>query len=335
MNPVLLDVQNLQTVFRLRQRTVYAVNGISFQLRQGEVLGIVGESGSGKSVSALSIMRLIETPGEIIAGKVLFHSGDKVQDLLTMSQRELETIRGNEIAMVFQDPMTSLNPVLSIGYQLMEPLMVHKGLSKAEAEKEALSLLEKVGIPEPEVRMRDFPHQFSGGMRQRVMVAMAAACTPRLFIADEPTTALDVTIQAQILDLLNQLKNETGTTVIIITHDLGVVAEIASHVAVMYAGRIVEYGPVNEIFNQSTHPYTQALMGSIPKLRDWPHRLATIEGSPPSLTEPIVGCAYAPRCPLRMPICDQVIPELVTVNANHTCACWATAPGPIPEGANV
>lgn len=322
MDNILLDVRDLHTEFRLSQRTVRAVNGVSFRVNQGKVLGIVGESGSGKSVTALSIMQLIAPPGKITGGEALLYDEGRVIDLLDLPARALEDIRGNKISMIFQDPMTSLNPVLTVGYQLMEPLILHRSFSQEAARKEAARLLDRVGIPQAKARLNDFPHQFSGGMRQRVMVAMAIACRPRLLIADEPTTALDVTIQAQIIDLINELKDEIGTSVIIITHDLGVVAEMADHVAVMYAGNIVEYGPVGEIFAAPEHPYTQALMGSIPRLRHWPERLTTIEGAPPSLTERIEGCPFKPRCPLRVSRCDTERPPLEPVKEGHTVACW-------------
>jgi peptide/nickel transport system ATP-binding protein/oligopeptide transport system ATP-binding protein len=322
MSKPLLEVKNLWTEFRLSHRTVHAVNGVSFVLNQGDVLGIVGESGCGKSVTALSIMRLIEHPGEITQGEVLLHDGNQVLDLLKLPAKTLEKVRGDKISMIFQDPMTSLNPVLNIGFQLMEPLQIHRGMSEDEARKEAVALLDRVGIPEAPVRLKDFPHQFSGGMRQRVMIAMALACRPRLLIADEPTTALDVTIQAQIIDLINELKHETGTSVIIITHDLGVVAEMANQVAVMYAGHIVELGLVGEIYGSPQHPYTRALMGSIPRLRSWPDRLTTIEGAPPSLTDKIEGCPFKPRCIERITRCDTDRPLLLPTRPGHACACW-------------
>lgn len=324
MKKTLLEVKDLRTEFRLSQRTVHAVNGVSFTIHQGDVLGIVGESGCGKSVTALSIMRLIEAPGRITGGQVILHDDSTITDLLKLPTPALENVRGVKISMIFQDPMTSLNPVLTIGYQLTEPLKVHRGMSEQQATAEAVHLLERVGIPEAPLRLKDYPHQFSGGMRQRVMVAMAVACHPRLLIADEPTTALDVTIQAQIIDLINDLQRETGTSVIIITHDLGVVAEMADHVAVMYAGHIVEYGEVGEIYQSPRHPYTRALMGSIPRLRYWPERLTTIEGAPPSLTETITGCPFAPRCPERVTRCSAENPQLLqtTPRSVHAVACW-------------
>jgi oligopeptide/dipeptide ABC transporter ATP-binding protein len=327
MNLPLLEVNGLKTEFRLSQRTVHAVNGVSFTINEGEVLGIVGESGCGKSVTALSIMRLIETPGQIVGGEVLLRESDKTTELISLPAGEMEHIRGNKISMIFQDPMTSLNPVLTVGYQLIEPLKQHRGLSSKEAKATAIKLLERVGIPEARLRIKDYPHQFSGGMRQRVMVAMAVACNPRLLIADEPTTALDVTIQAQILALINELRQETRASVIIITHDLGVVAGMANRVAVMYAGYIVENGPVEQIFDSPQHPYTQALMGSIPRLRYWPDRLTTIEGAPPSLTKEMVGCPFRPRCIDRVERCETENPTLLEIAPGHTCACWVAQAG--------
>jgi oligopeptide/dipeptide ABC transporter ATP-binding protein len=330
MNNILLDVKNLKTQFRLSKGTVFAVNDVSFTVNEGEVLGIVGESGCGKSVSALSILRLIEEPGKIVDGKVLLYDGKGGKtDLLALSEGEMEHIRGNDISMVFQDPMTSLNPVFSIGYQIMEPLKQHRHMKEKEAKEYAIKLLQRVGIPEAPLRLNEYPHRFSGGMRQRVMVAMAVACTPRLLIADEPTTALDVTIQAQILDLIRELKNELRTSVIIITHDLGVIAEMADHVAVMYAGLIVENGPVREIFNSPRHPYTQALIHSIPRLRKWTDKLSTIEGAPPSLTSEVVSCPFEPRCKYRKDQCSTEKPALVELNEGHYCACWVAQEGAI------
>jgi oligopeptide transport system ATP-binding protein len=253
---------------------------------------------------------------------VWLHEPTGSTDLVALPIKKMQQIRGNKISMVFQDPMTSLNPVLTIGQQLMEPLIIHRNMSKEEARQNAVSLLERVGIPEASLRVKEYPHQFSGGMRQRVMVAMAVACRPKLLIADEPTTALDVTIQAQILELIYQLKNEINTSVIIITHDLGVIAEISDRVAVMYAGMIVENADVGSIFRNPQHPYTQALMGSIPHLRDWPERLITIEGAPPSLTKKITGCPFQPRCRRRIDRCETENPPLLEISPDHTCACW-------------
>jgi oligopeptide transport system ATP-binding protein len=322
MNKPLLEVIDLKTEFKLSRGVVHAVNGVSFSLAEGEVLGVVGESGSGKSVTALSILRLIEAPGRIVAGQILLHDDKGTVDLMALSPVELEHVRGNKVSMIFQDPMTSLNPVLSVGYQLMEPLKQHRAMSEAQAKAEAIDLLARVGIPQAHLRIKDYPHQFSGGMRQRVMIAMALACRPRLLIADEPTTALDVTIQAQIVDLINELKDEAHTAVIIITHDLGVIAGMADQVAVMYAGHVVENGPVRDIFNTPQHPYTQALLGAIPRLHHWPDRLTTIDGAPPSLTLNIAGCPFYPRCPQRIERCEAENPPLLPVLHHADCACW-------------
>jgi oligopeptide transport system ATP-binding protein len=328
MSKLLLEVKDLKTEFRLQQGVVHAVNGVSFRLDQGETLGIVGESGCGKSVTALSIMRLLEgTTGRVAGGQVLLHEDGAVQDLASLPLEQMQRVRGNKISMIFQDPMTSLNPVLTVGHQIMEPLKIHSKLSDKAARDEAVKLLDRVGIPEPELRLKDYPHQFSGGMRQRVMIAMAAACRPRLLIADEPTTALDVTIQAQILDLIRELKETLDTAVIIITHDLGVVAQLADQVAVMYAGGIVEIGPASRIFNHPRHPYTRSLMHSIPRLRDWPDRLATIEGAPPSLTADIRGCPFEPRCAHRVGRCAAERPALLEAAPGHACACWVVQEG--------
>jgi oligopeptide/dipeptide ABC transporter ATP-binding protein len=330
MSKPILDVLNLATEFRLNQGVVHAVNDVSFSISEGEVLGIVGESGCGKSVTALSMMRLVRPPGFITHGRVILHEDGKQRDLLSISDSELERVRGNKISMIFQDPMTSLNPVLTVGFQIMEPLKKHRGMGEKEAREHAVALFNQVGISQPKLRLKDYPHQFSGGMRQRVMIAMAAACKPKLLIADEPTTALDVTIQAQILDLIQDLKDEIGTSVMIITHDLGVIAEMANYVAVMYAGRIVEYGPVDEIFEKPRHPYTTALMYSIPQLYALPDRLTTIEGAPPSLIGDLpAGCPFEPRCHHRLPRCADADPELEEVSPQHQVACWAVQQGGI------
>ena len=330
MAKLLLEVKDLKTEFRLQQGVVHAVNGVSFRLEQGETLGIVGESGCGKSVTALSIMRLLEgTTGRIAGGEVLLYDDGNKLNLAALPLEEMQRVRGNKISMIFQDPMTSLNPVLTVGHQIMEPLKIHSKLSDQRAREETVKLLDRVGIPEPALRLKDYPHQFSGGMRQRVMIAMAAACRPRLLIADEPTTALDVTIQAQILDLIRELRDSFHTSVIIITHDLGVIAQLADQVAVMYAGGIVEIGPAGRIFNQSQHPYTRALMHSIPRLRDWPERLTTIEGAPPSLTVEIAGCPFEPRCPYRVARCAEERPPLAEITSGHSCACWVAQAGGI------
>ena len=318
---ILLEVKNLQTQFRLGKETVRAVNGVSFSIAEGEVLGLVGESGCGKTVTSLSIMRLIESPGEIIGGEVIFHNADKQIDLLKLSDKELEEVLGNRIAMIFQDPMTSLNPVLTIGFQIAETLRVHRGFSNKDAKVKASELLQKVGIASR--RFTDYPHEFSGGMRQRVMIAMAIACQPKLLIADEPTTALDVTIQAQILNLILKFKEELGMSVIIITHDLGVIAQLADKVAVMYAGKIVEIAPVKDIFERPQHPYTKALVASIPRLDFEGERLPTIEGAPPRLHEELPGCSFYPRCIERSEICASKSPVLQEIFPQHLTACFA------------
>ena len=314
----LLEIENLQVEFSGKK----AVKGVSFSIDEGEILGIVGESGCGKSVSALSIMRLIESSGEISNGSLTFHDDGEKIDLLKLTEKELEKISGDKISMIFQDPMTSLNPVLSIGYQIAETLRVHRGLSKNEAKSKTLNLLRRVGINNADERFNNYPHEFSGGMRQRVMIAMAIACQPKLLIADEPTTALDVTIQAQILKLLSEFKREFGMSIIFITHDLGVVANIADRVAVMYAGRIVETAKADEIFENPQHPYTEALIASIPKLDDQPERLPTIEGTPPHLqTKEPSGCSFYPRCDFRQNICAEKRPALIELRAEHFAAC--------------
>lgn len=322
MKKVLLEVEDLSVHFEGELGTTYAVNGVTFSVREGEILGIVGESGSGKSVTALSIMRLVAKPGRITGGKAILYDQDTGRDLFSLPPGEMEHVRGDAISIIFQDPMTSLNPVLSIGYQLMEPLKIHRHMSKQEARVYAIQLLNRVGIPEADRRLDSYPHQFSGGMRQRVMIAMAVACNPKLLIADEPTTALDVTIQAQILDLLRELRQELHTSIIIITHDLGVVAEVADSVVVMYAGVIVESGPVKRIFATPQHPYTRALMGAIPRLHSWPERLTTIEGSPPQSIGKTVGCPFEPRCRYRIDRCASEMPPLLEFEPGHKGACW-------------
>ncbi|HEX9960026.1 MAG TPA: ABC transporter ATP-binding protein [Pyrinomonadaceae bacterium] len=320
MSKTLLEVENLQTRFSAAK----AVSGVSFAVEEGEVLGIVGESGCGKSVTALSIMRLVETPGEICGGTVIFNDKNKGIDLLKLSDKKLEKILGNRISMIFQDPMTSLNPVLSVGFQIMETLRLHRGLSRKEAKEQAIFLLRRVGIANARQRIGDYPHEFSGGMRQRVMIAIAVACQPSLLIADEPTTALDVTIQAQILNLLRELKREFGMSIIIITHDLGVVAQLADRVAVMYAGKIVENAPVKAIFSSPQHPYTRALVASIPRLGEQPERLRTIEGSPPRPQENYAGCSFYERCSYRIAVCAEKQPVLDEISAGQLIACWIT-----------
>jgi len=316
----LLEVKNLKTRFYTQDGVVHAVNGVSFYLNEGETLGIVGESGCGKSVSVLSLMRLVpQPPGKIVGGEVWFEG----RDLLKISEDEIRQVRGNKIAMIFQDPMTSLNPVLTIGQQLGEPLMLHLGMDKKQAREEAIRLLRMVGIPEAEKRIDDYPHQFSGGMRQRVMIAMALSCNPKLLIADEPTTALDVTIQAQIIDLVKRLKKEIGMAVIWITHDLGIIAGLADRVNVMYAGFIIETAGVKEIYGDPRHPYTLGLLRSIPRL-DAPRKekLTPIEGLPPDLIDLPPGCPFAPRCEYAIDRCLEENPPLEPVAPGHKVACW-------------
>ncbi|MQF48607.1 ABC transporter ATP-binding protein [SAR202 cluster bacterium AC-647-N09_OGT_505m] len=317
----LLEVSDLATYFFTPEGVVKAVDGITYDLEEGEILGLVGESGCGKSVSALSIMRLIQRPGRNVAGKVTFAG----QDLLNLSDSDMRAIRGKDMAMIFQEPMTSLNPVLTIGRQLTEALVLHLKLDKQAADDRAGDLLEMVGIPEGRGRLGDYPHQFSGGMRQRVMIAMALSCNPKLLIADEPTTALDVTIQAQILELVQQLGKELGTAVLVITHNLGVVARYADRVNVMYAGKIIERGTAKEIYGNPRHPYTIGLLASVPRL-DEPRReqLEPIEGLPPDLIGLPAGCAFRPRCKYAIDRCAVDIPPLVEVADGHTSACWVS-----------
>ncbi len=300
----LLEVLNLETHFPTRSGLVRSVNDVSFHIDEGEMLGLVGESGCGKSVTALSVMRLIAPPGKIVGGTISFRG----KDLSQLSDEEMRAIRGNDIAMIFQDPMTSLNPVYTVGEQIAEALRLHRGLSKKDAWDAAVEAMKEVSIPAPERRAGDYPHQLSGGMRQRIMIAMALACDPELLIADEPTTALDVTIQAQILELLNELRSTRKLSVLLITHDLGVVAETADRVCVMYTGKIVEQGTVDEIFETPKHPYTQGLLRSVPKLAAGgsivEERLQTIDGTVPSPTHLPPGCHFAPRCSFRMPKCE-------------------------------
>jgi len=320
----LLDVRNLQTHFSTRGGVVRAVDGVSWDVQEGETVALVGESGCGKSVTALSIMRLIAPPaGRIAGGQVLF----KGRDLLALSEEEMRHVRGREIGMVFQEPMTSLNPVLTIGRQLTEGLEIHLGMSQADARKRAEEMLGLVGIPDAGRRLRQYPHQFSGGMRQRMMIAMALACNPSLVLADEPTTALDVTIQAQILELMKDLSRRLGVAMLIITHNLGVVARYADRVNVMYAGRIIERGTAPDIYHAPRHPYTLGLLRSVPRL-DEPRRsrLAPIEGQPPDLTRLPPGCAFAPRCAFRVERCAQEVPPLAPIGApGHVSACWEAA----------
>lgn len=316
----LLEVKNLKTQFFTQDGVVHAVNGISYVVNAGETVAIVGESGSGKSVGVMSLIRLIpQPPGKIVDGQVLFDN----QDLLKLNEEELRHIRGNRIAMIFQDPMTSLNPVLTIGRQITEALELHLNMSREQSRKRAVELLQLVGIPGAESRLDDYPHQFSGGMRQRVMIAMGLSCNPQLLIADEPTTALDVTIQAQIVDLVGRLKDELGMAIIWITHDLGVVAGMAERVLVMYSGFIVEEASVNDIYAQPMHPYTLGLLRSIPRLDlGRQKRLVPIEGLPPDLLEAPAHCPFAPRCSFATDKCWQENPPLEMVESNHKTACW-------------
>ena len=319
----LLEVDDLRTYFYTRDGVVRAVDGVSFSVHPGETLAVVGESGCGKSVTSLSILRLIASPpGRIVAGRLVFEG----RNLLELSEPAMRQVRGNEISMIFQEPMTSLNPVLTIGRQIAETLMLHRGLAHGEALLRAVEMLKLVNMPEPQRRVSQYPHQLSGGMRQRVMIAMALACNPRLLIADEPTTALDVTIQAQILDLMRGLKEKTGAAIMLITHDLGVVAEMAQRVVVMYAGRKVEEAPVAALFARPRHPYTQGLLNSIPRLGDagsaGRQRLAEIPGMVPSLREAIAGCIFAPRCAFATERCLREYPPLEQKAPAHWAACW-------------
>lgn len=315
----LLDIRNLKTSFFTHVGEVKAVGGISFSLRKGEVLGIVGESGSGKSVTMMSLMRLLADSGKVVDGEILFEGAD----LTKLAEREMERIRGNDIGMIFQDPMTSLNPVYTIGKQLMEPLIKHKNMNKSDAYKTAIHMLSIVGIPSPDKRMKQYPHEFSGGMRQRVMIAMAIACSPKLLIADEPTTALDVTIQAQILELMKDLKEKINTSIILITHDLGVVADVCSRINVMYGGLIVESGSTRDIFYRSRHPYTWGLLKSVPNPKTLiKEKLKPIEGQPPDLLKPPVGCPFAARCEYAMKLCINERPPLFEIGTDHVAACW-------------
>ncbi|MBR0669815.1 ABC transporter ATP-binding protein [Neoroseomonas soli] len=317
----LLEVENLQTHFRAPDGVNRAVDGLNFHVNAGETVAIVGESGCGKSVTAMSILRLIPEPPGKIAGSIRFNG----RDLLKLSDREMRAIRGNEISMIFQEPMTSLNPVLTVGRQIGETLRLHQGMSKSQAEARAVEMLKLVGIPEPERRVKEYPHQLSGGMRQRVMIAIALACNPKLLIADEPTTALDVTIQAQILDLMRDLKHRVGAAIVIITHDLGVVAEVAERVIVMYAGRKVEEAAVEKLFRSPRHPYTQGLLGSMPKLGSSltgdETRLQEIPGLVPSLKRKLDGCVFASRCAYATDMCRKVAPALEEKAEGHIAAC--------------
>ncbi|GAB6931277.1 ABC transporter ATP-binding protein [Paenibacillus sp. JCM 10914] len=331
MTQTLLEVKGLKTEFKRDGSSVLAVAGVDFHINKGEVLGLVGESGCGKSVTSLSIMRLLkDTPGKISGGSVSFEGKDLVQ----LSEKEMRRYRGNELAMIFQEPMTSLNPVLRIGKQLEESIELHLGYSRKKARAHAIEALKLVGIPRADEVVDDYPHQLSGGMRQRVMIAMAMACNPKLLIADEPTTALDVTIQAQILDLMNRLKTEQNMGMLLITHDLGVVAEMCDRVVVMYAGRVVEEATVDELFENPQHPYTKGLINSVPKLRQKVHRLESIPGNVPDLRNMPQGCKFAPRCPFVMEKCLSQEPDLLPTQHDEArkSRCWLTQEGPQEGG---
>ncbi|MGL6199243.1 MAG: ABC transporter ATP-binding protein [Lachnospiraceae bacterium] len=319
MSQSLLQVDQLKTCFRTKQGTVTAVDGVSFTVNQGETLGIVGESGCGKSVTSLSILRLLpHATGKIAGGRIIF----KGEDITQKSNRELCKIRGKEIAMIFQDSMTSLNPVLTIGRQLEETIAVHSEASRGEIRAQALKILTQVGVSSPKQRLREYPHQLSGGMRQRVMIAMALSCSPALLIADEPTTALDVTIQAQIIDLMMELKRKINSSILLITHDMGVVAEMADRILVMYAGQVVELGTVRQVFKKPLHPYTQGLLASIPRLDRDMGRLIAIEGSVPCLTNMPLGCRFQARCPSAMEICKATAPLMLSLEEGRQVRCW-------------
>jgi peptide/nickel transport system ATP-binding protein len=314
----LLGVKNLRTYFYNREETAKAVDGVSFEVNAGETLCIVGESGCGKSVTALSILRLIAEPGKIVGGEIIF----KGKDLLALPDEAMRKIRGDEISMIFQEPMTSLNPVFTCGDQIRETIELHQNLSRAESKNKAIGMLRKVGLPDPETRWQDYPHQLSGGMRQRVMIAMALACQPALVIADEPTTALDVTVQAQILELIKKQQAEGNMAMILITHDFGIVAEAADTVAVMYASKIVEYGHVKTIFRNPRHPYTIGLLNSIPRISDSKERLSAIPGSVPSPADYPHGCHFQPRCAYASGRCANEKPDLIEIESGHTVSCW-------------
>lgn len=319
MNNELIRVDNLYTSFYTHLGEVQAIRGISFHVNKGEAIGIVGESGSGKSVTAMSVMNLLQSPGKIKSGEVIF----KNNNIVNKTEREMLKIRGKEISMIFQDPMTSLNPVYTIGNQIIETIKIHKNLKHKEALEKSIEMLRLVGIPSPEERIYNYPHEMSGGMRQRAMIAMSLACQPDLLIADEPTTALDVTIQAQILELLKELKNKLDMAIILITHDLGVVADLCSRIIVMYGGLIMEEGSVRDIFYNPQHPYTKGLLKSVPSLEiSKDQRLLTIPGNPPDLLYPPKGCPFARRCNEAMNICLKYKPDKYKVSDNHTAMCW-------------
>lgn len=314
-----LEVKNLQTYFYSSEGVAKAVDGVSFTLQKGETLGIVGESGCGKSMTSLSLLRLVPSPpGKIINGEILLNN----TDILKLSDEELRKIRGNKISMIFQEPMTSLNPVLSVGEQIAESIRLHQGLSRKEAWQKAVDMIRLVGIPAPEKRAKQEPYQLSGGMRQRIMIAMALACTPDVLIADEPTTALDVTIQAQIIDIIQNLQKQLGMSILFITHDLGVVAEVCDKIAVMYAGQVVEEGTTDSLFEKPLHPYTHGLIQSLPKLYEDQEELSTIQGTVPSPYHYPSGCRYAERCPFATELCREKQPELLTIEPEKKVRCW-------------
>ncbi|MBE3574526.1 MAG: ABC transporter ATP-binding protein [Firmicutes bacterium] len=325
----LLEIHDLRTYFYTEDGVVPAVDGVDFTLDKGETLGLVGESGCGKSVTSLTIMGLIpKPPGKVVSGQILFGG----EDLLKKTEAEMRRIRGNEISMIFQEPMTSLNPVYTVGDQIMEVLILHQKLSKAQARRKTIEMLKLVGIPEADKRIDEYPHQMSGGMRQRVMIAMALSCNPKLLIADEPTTALDVTIQAQILDLMRKLRDELKTSILLITHDMGVIAEMADKVAVMYTGKVVEAADVRTIFADPRHPYTIGLLGSIPKLHEDQDRLHTIAGTVPNPFAMPRGCRFHPRCEFARDICRQLEPPLLEAGGGHQVACWRMTNYQAPPG---
>lgn len=315
----LLEVNDLHTSFFTPAGEVKAVNGVSFNLDRGKVLGIVGESGSGKSVTAYSVMQILEKTGKIVSGSIKLDG----EELVGCGEKRMKTVRGNRVSIIFQDPMTSLNPTYTIGHQLMEAILLHTNRNKQQARERAIEMLRLVNVNEPEKRMNQYPFEFSGGMRQRVMIAIAFACQPKLLIADEPTTALDVTIQSQIIKLLKQLKTENHTSILMITHDLGVVASIAERIFVMYSGVIVEKGTSEDIFYRARHPYTKALLRAVPRLDgDKKEELDSIEGTPPDLIAPPAGCPFAQRCKYCMPICEKEMPEVTEFGGRHAAACW-------------
>jgi oligopeptide transport system ATP-binding protein len=319
MNDMILEVEGLETSFYTHMGEVQAVRGLSFKMAKGDILGIVGESGSGKSVTALSLMKLVDSPGRIKSGSIIFDG----RDISAFSNARMSDIRGNDMAMIFQDPMTSLNPVFSIRNQMVEVIKRHQKVDTIPAIHIATNMLKMVGIPEPEKRIHAYPHQFSGGMRQRVMIATALSCNPKLLIADEPTTALDVTIQAQIIDIMKGISKDLGTSIILITHDLGVIAELCSKIIVMYGGMAMEKGRIDDIFYKPSHPYTRGLLQSLPRMdRQTKDRLVPIKGSPPDLLRPPTGCPFSPRCPHAMTICREAAAPAFRIGPEHTAVCW-------------